>query len=162
MKNSPRGCRGERQKASKGGGLPDAGGGIEAGENTEAAHARITTILFVDDEEEIAEMEKQILENFGFRVIAKTDCLDALQIFSSKPDGFDLVITDYIMPDRTGLDFAEELLRIRSDIPVVICTGYSEHTIEESAWKLGIRSFLQKPYSTQEILAVIEKVLIGC
>jgi CheY-like chemotaxis protein len=94
-------------------------------------------------------------------VIAKTDALEALEIFRSQPDAFDLVITDQAMPHVTGRELAEELLRIRSDIPIILCTGFSEVIHEEEAKILGIREFVMKPYSVREIAERIRRSLGG-
>lgn len=163
MKGSQQGCRSECPGGADGTERPDVASTLDANQEAIVENVGLKpSILFVDDEVEIAEMEKQILENFGYRVMAITNGMEALKLFSSTPDAFDLVITDYVMPDRTGLDLARELLSIRSDIPVIICTGYSEHTIAENAGKLGIRSLLLKPYSTREILEAIGMVLKEC
>ena len=118
-------------------------------------------ILLIDDEEIQIRSIQPLLARLGYRVIAKTDALEALEIFRSQPDAFDLVITDQAMPHVTGRELAEELFRIRSDIPIILCTGFSEVIHEEEAKILGIREFVMKPYSVREIAERIRRSLGG-
>ena len=85
--------------------------------------------------------------------------MDAVKLFETNPDQFDLVITDTTMPFLTGDDLAEELIRIRPDIPIIICTGYSEKLIEERALSMGIRAYLRKPLLKSEIAETVRRVL---
>ncbi len=94
----------------------------------------------------------EILERLGYKVAIELDSLKALNIFNENPDRFDLVITDQTMPEMTGSELAQKILQIRSDIPVILCTGYSNLIDEESAKELGIKAFLQKPL-IQKVLA---------
>ena len=94
-------------------------------------------ILLVDDEPAVMEMGTRLLEHLGYKVTSQTDSVSALEVFRSSPDEFDLIITDYTMPKLTGLDFAREVLRIRPDIPILLCTGFSEKITpdqRERAW----------------------------
>ncbi|MCJ7810362.1 MAG: PAS domain S-box protein, partial [Desulfobulbaceae bacterium] len=94
-------------------------------------------ILFVDDENSIVEFNKQRLERLGYTVETRTDSVKALALFLSNPDAFDLVITDMTMPSMTGDALARELLKIRPDLPIILCTGYSARMSEEKAMELG-------------------------
>jgi signal transduction histidine kinase/ActR/RegA family two-component response regulator len=116
-------------------------------------------ILLVDDQELIADMEKQMLERMGYQVTARISSTDALEAFRAKPDNFDLVITDFTMPNMTGDKLAEALIKIRSDIPVLLCTGFSEIMSKERAAALGIKGFLMKPVVMKELSNAIRKVL---
>lgn len=118
-------------------------------------------ILFVDDERSIAEMEKLMLEGLGYRVSVKTDSVDALEAFRLHPEAYDLVITDMTMPILTGDKLARELMRIRPDIPVILCTGYNKQITEEKAKRLGIREFFRKPVPMKDIARAIRRVLEG-
>ena len=102
-------------------------------------------ILFVDDEPAVAEMMKMMLERNGFRVTALTSSLEALSIFSANQDSFDLVVTDQVMPDMTGLTLAKEVLAIKKQMPIMLCTGYSETVSPEEAKKAGILGIVTKP-----------------
>lgn len=116
-------------------------------------------ILFVDDEAQIVRMEKQMLKRFGYRVTARTSSLEALEAFRAAPDKFDLVITDMTMPNMTGVQLTQELLNIRSDIPIIICTGFSEQISEDRAKALGICGFVMKPVVKRELAKKIRAVL---
>jgi PAS domain S-box-containing protein len=116
-------------------------------------------ILFVDDEEPLATLGEWMLVQLGYRVTARTNSLEAMELFRSEPDAFDLVITDYTMPNMTGVDLAKAMLQIRPDIPIVLCTGYSEMISEDTAKEMGIRAFVMKPVLRQNIARVIRKVL---
>jgi PAS domain S-box-containing protein len=116
-------------------------------------------ILFIDDEEIQIRSVQPMLERLGYRVIAKTDALEALDTFRLKPDEFDLLITDQTMPRMTGRDLAQEILRVRPDIPIILCTGFSEVIHEEEAKAIGIREFIMKPFSMNEMAGIIRKSL---
>ncbi|WP_022664353.1 PAS domain S-box protein [Desulfospira joergensenii] len=102
-------------------------------------------ILLVDDESSIANLEKQMLEKMGYTVTTRISSLDALDAFKAKPDAYDLVLTDMNMPNMTGEQLARELKTIRHDIPVIICTGFSERIDKAKAKSIGINGFLMKP-----------------
>ena len=116
-------------------------------------------ILLIDDEEIQVRSVQPMLERLGYKVIGKTDALEALEVFKEQPDEFDLVITDQTMPHLTGRELAEELLRIRPDIPIILCTGFSEVIHEEEAKAMGIREFVMKPFSVSEMAKRIRKAL---
>ncbi len=116
-------------------------------------------ILLVDDEEPIATMEKQMLERLGYRVTACTGSSEALSTFSADPDRFDLVITDMTMPLMTGEGLARRLLDLRPELPVILCTGYSEMINEEKAMTMGIRKFILKPVVMSELSAAVRSAL---
>ena len=90
---------------------------------------------------------------------AVTDSTEALKTFSSDPSRFDLVITDQTMPGMTGVQLAKELLKIRPDIPIILCTGHSETVSPEMAKEAGIREFLMKPLAKQELAEAVRRVL---
>ncbi|TFG37821.1 MAG: transporter substrate-binding domain-containing protein, partial [Desulfobacterales bacterium] len=96
-------------------------------------------ILLVDDEEEIIRISQHILEALGYTVTALNGSIDAWKIFQSNPQDFDLVITDMTMPRMTGAELAKKILQIRPDMPIVLCTGFSEQISEEKAKSLGIK-----------------------
>ena len=116
-------------------------------------------VLYVDDEPAIADVGKQMLERLGYHVTAKTHSGDALRTFVSAPADFDLVITDITMPGLTGEKLAEEIMRVRPDIPVILCTGYSERVSEEFAERLGVRRLMMKPFTIKDLGLVIGEVL---
>jgi CheY-like chemotaxis protein len=116
-------------------------------------------ILFVDDEPAIAKVEKAMLESLGYEVTIKTDSFEALKVFQSQSDTFDLIIIDQTMPGMTGFDLAKRILQIRPDIPIILCTGYSSVVNEDVAKSLGIKEFATKPFSKNNISKLIRKVL---
>ncbi len=116
-------------------------------------------ILLVDDEDQIVIMTKEMLVRIGYKVTAFSDSHEALALFKGKPDAFDLVISDQTMPGMTGMQLAGELLSIRPDIPIILTTGYSEGMNEEKAKAAGIRSYVMKPYTFQNLSIIIRQVL---
>jgi CheY-like chemotaxis protein/anti-sigma regulatory factor (Ser/Thr protein kinase) len=116
-------------------------------------------ILLVDDEQPLAEIGKQMLERLGYTVAARTSSIEALELFKAKPNRFDLVITDIVMPNMTGEKLAEKLMEIRADIPVVLCTGYSEKFTRRQASEIGVRSFLMKPLVMQDLASTVRQAL---
>ncbi|MBN2256030.1 MAG: response regulator, partial [Deltaproteobacteria bacterium] len=116
-------------------------------------------ILFVDDEMSIVETGKHVLETLGYDVTTLTNSSEALELFRGEPDKFDLVITDMTMPNMTGDKLAKEMLHIRPDIPIIMCTGYSALINKEQAEAIGIRAYIMKPILKSEIAHAIRTVL---
>jgi len=117
------------------------------------------SILFVDDEESITNVTGKMLERLGYKVETSLNPIEALALFKSKPESFDLVITDMTMPQMTGAKLSEKLIKIRSDIPVIICTGHSSLIDEDKARQLGIAGYVMKPVSMSTIAKAIREVL---
>jgi CheY-like chemotaxis protein len=115
--------------------------------------------LFVDDELPIAKLAVQGLGLMGYRVQAETDSPHALSIFSESPGFFDLVITDMNMPSLTGKQLAVEMLKIRPDLPIILCSGFSEPISEQSAEELGIKGYLVKPIGIKELAKTVRTIL---
>jgi len=118
-------------------------------------------ILFVDDEEMLVELGRAALERLGYKVTAMTESREALKTFSIDPSLFDLVITDHAMPQMAGAQLAKELLNVRRDIPIILCTGHSDNISPESSRKIGIKEFLTKPVSKKELAEAVRRVLDG-
>lgn len=116
-------------------------------------------ILVVDDEATIAKMVGSLLESLGYSVTAKSNGIEALELFKERPDDFDLILSDITMPDITGDKLAMEVMKIRPDIPIVLCTGYSKLMSKEDALKLGIRAFIHKPFTLKDLAQTIRKAL---
>ena len=116
-------------------------------------------ILFVDDEEFQADIGKRMLERLGYRVTAKTRANEAFELFRQHPDEFDLVITDMTMPDMTGDILARKIIAIRPDIPVIVCTGYSEKINPDIMKEIGIKELAMKPVVMKDIAQMIDRVL---
>ncbi len=116
-------------------------------------------ILFVDDEELLTEMGKDMLERLGYIVTVRNNSLEALETFQHQPDQFDLIITDQTMPEMSGSDLSKKMLQIRPDIPIILCTGYSTIISKEQAKLMGIKEFALKPLSKKDIARLIREVL---
>ena len=116
-------------------------------------------ILFVDDEPAIVDIGKSMLEQMGYKVEVRTSPIEAHEAFRTQPDKFDLVITDMTMPKVTGDELAKELMAIRPDIPIILCTGFSERITEEMAKALGIKAFVMKPFVIHDLANTIRRIL---
>ena len=116
-------------------------------------------ILFVDDELQIIDVQKQILEKLGYTVTAITSGLEALEAFQSDQNSFDVLITDMTMPKMTGDKLIQQIKKIRPDIPVVLCTGFSEKIDEAKASDLDIDAFILKPVDKTKLAETLRKVL---
>ncbi len=116
-------------------------------------------ILFIDDEESIAKLGHQRLERLGYKVEAKTSPIEALELFRAKPDQFDLVITDLTMPKMTGDKLVKEILNIRSEIPIILCTGFVEKIDEKKAKAIGVADYIEKPVDKCSFSYTVRKVL---
>ena len=128
-------------------------------EKPQPIHGGGERVLFVDDEPFLTEIGKEGLSALGYEVTVRTSSIEALNAFRTQPRKFDLVITDMTMPNMTGVQLANEMLKVRPDIPIILCTGYSEMIDEKTSKKFGIRAFLMKPVLLEEIARTIRKVL---
>ncbi len=117
------------------------------------------SILFIDDEQALVDIGLQMLEYLGYQVSVRTSSTEALQLFCSQPQRFDLVITDMTMPNMTGDELARRITEIRPGMPVMLCTGFSERITPENIHHLGIRKLVMKPLSLRELACDIREVL---
>ena len=125
----------------------------------EAAAGGKERILFVDDEEPLVELGENLLASLGYDVVGKKNSLEALDLFSSCPEKFDLVVTDLTMPDMTGIDLAQKILRIKPGMPIILCTGFSETITPESIDSVGVKDLIMKPFQRRQIAESIRKTL---
>ncbi|NLI79879.1 MAG: response regulator [Candidatus Riflebacteria bacterium] len=116
-------------------------------------------VLFLDDEPELASLGQKMLESLGYRVTATTTPAAALDLLRRDPAAIDLVVTDYLMPRMTGLELAQEVRRLRADLPVLLCSGSGTTTHAQKARDLGFVHFLHKPFSRQELATLVRQVL---
>ncbi|TET24952.1 MAG: response regulator, partial [Candidatus Aminicenantes bacterium] len=130
----------------------------ETGEAVPTGHQRI---LFVDDEPALVDIGKKMLEHLGHEVIIRTSSLEALEAFRNNPERFDLVISDKTMPQMTGFDLARELKQIRPDIPIILCTGFSDTADSDRAKAMGISGLVMKPIVMREMAETIKMVSDG-
>ena len=115
-------------------------------------------IMFIDDDADLAYLGKKSLEKTGCAVTAFTSSQKALQEFQADPAQFDLVITDQTMPELTGFELSKKLLALRSDLPIILCTGHSDIVDAEKAKRIGIKDFLMKPLNLHELAEIIQKI----
>ena len=127
--------------------------------NTSAAAGGHERILLVDDDKTVAETERQMLERFGYQVTFCLSSVEALAAFRADPAAYDLVVTDMTMPGLDGLDLVEKLRATRSNLPVIVCTGFSENLDSAQTDAPGIDAFLMKPVAMSEMGRAVRKVL---
>ena len=118
-------------------------------------------ILLIDDEPAVVAAVRQLLERLGYGVEATTNPRDALEMFTSDPNRYDLVITDMSMPDMPGDLLASSVLAIRPDIPVILCTGFSEKIDGDRARNIGIRCYMEKPIDKRRLARAVRRALEG-
>ena len=116
-------------------------------------------VLLVDDEKVAVDAIQSMLTNLGYKLTARTSSIEALEAFQNSPQAFDLVITDMTMPNMTGRELAKEIMSIRKDIPIILCTGFSDQVDEHKAKAMGISAFVMKPIVMREIANTIREVL---
>ena len=118
-------------------------------------------VLFVDDDQTLAELGGKLLTTLGYRVVTKTDSREALKSFCDNPDAFDLIITDMIMPGLTGDALAREVSKHRPQIPIIVCTGFSDIVDTDQLAEAGIKGILRKPITIYHLARVIRQALEG-
>ena len=116
-------------------------------------------ILFIDDEESIVEIAKIALETLGYEVVGATNGTEALDTFQSGADEFHLVITDLIMPEMTGIQLAEQLMRAKPGVPIILSSGFGDMRARTEAKARGIREFISKPITLRSLSRIIREVL---
>ncbi|MGD8447631.1 MAG: response regulator [Desulfobacterales bacterium] len=116
-------------------------------------------ILFVDDEEAMTHVGRNRLEGLGYHVETRTNPVEALELFHRNHDQFDLVITDMTMPQMTGDRLVKEILKIRPDMPTILCTGFSENIDEEKAKEIGVCQYIEKPFNRSVLASTVRKAL---
>ena len=118
-----------------------------------------TRILLVDDDEAVLSFSELVLNKLGYNVIANSSSLEALELFKDLPSQFNLVITDYNMPEMNGADFCKEILTINPLIPIIMCSGFSSEFDRKDALALGIKWFVRKPLLKKDFVELVEKAL---
>jgi len=116
-------------------------------------------ILIVDDEDVLVELNRQRLTSLGYDVVATTSSIAALRIFREAPYNFDLVVTDQTMPHLTGTELAAELVKVKPDIPIILCTGHRGRVTPEQAQGSYFRSCIGKTVNKREMAEAIRRVL---
>ncbi len=116
-------------------------------------------ILYIEDELQVAEVGRRLLSHLGYQVTAMNSSVEARKVFHSRPQDFDLVITDLTMPQMTGVQLAADFVKIRPDLPIILCSGFNESVSPETARQLNIREFLMKPAKVSDFAKAIRRVL---
>ena len=137
----------------------ESSGGGKTQRRYGSSHRGSECILFVDDEKPIIDIAEKILEMLGYVVDVRSSSLEALALFKMMPDKFDLVITDMTMPQMTGDILIQELIKIRQDIPIIMCTGFSEKIVRKKAEVMGVKALLMKPLLIEEMARTVRIVL---
>ncbi|MBF0397464.1 MAG: response regulator [Desulfobacterales bacterium] len=132
--------------------------------NIEIKHDKISNnrgkILFIDDDPQISIVTRRLLESLGYTVFSLLNSTEALKAFKKVPNEFDFVISDIDMPNMNGKQLAVEILKIRPNIPVILCTGYGDLIDNEEINKIGVSQILSKPFTREELAASILKASI--
>ncbi len=122
----------------------------------QSGHERV---LLIDDEEDLADLYQRALEKLGYQVTCFSNSLEALKDFQQKADWYDIVVTDMTMPNLTGLDLIKEILKIKPEVPSILCSGYSKSVNKVEAKFHGVSEYLVKPFLPQVLAETIRKVL---
>ena len=138
-----------------------AGRQMQVSDFQEVSQGGRERIMVVDDEESILLSTQELLKDYGYDITAFENSADAYAEFEKDPSRFDLVITDMTMPQLSGVELSTKMLNLRRDIPIILCTGYSETYNEEKALALGVKKYVQKPIDTQILLALIRELIHG-
>ncbi|MFH2123754.1 MAG: ATP-binding protein [Pseudomonadota bacterium] len=117
------------------------------------------SILVVDDDEAVSEMFQDVLTGLGYHVVVFNNSQEALALFAKVPAAFDLLLTDMTMPHMTGLDLSEKVLALRPEMPIILCSGFSEQVNKEQTQELGIKGYLEKPLTVRDLALAVRKVL---
>lgn len=132
---------------------------IQIEKSSEPAKGGSEKILLVDDEDDVRSMEKQMLEQLGYQVTECAGSIEALEKFKADVDGFDLIFSDMTMPNMTGDQLAREVILIKPDMPIIICTGFSEKMNPDNMKDVGIKGCLMKPFRRSEMAGMVRTLL---
>ena len=116
-------------------------------------------ILYIDDEADLVRIAVERFSELGYYITGKTDSVEAMDLFQKNPDAFDLIITDQTMPGITGKELSKRVLAMRPQMPIILCSGYSETITRQEAMKIGIREFVFKPVSIFEMPKIARHIL---
>ncbi len=120
---------------------------------------RNLTILVVDDTGEVRDVTKRMLERFGHRVITASDGLEAAKVFCHYENEIDVVLLDLVMPELDGVEALKVIHGVQEDAKVILITGYPERFAADRWRELGFAAFIPKPYTSAQIISVVESVL---
>jgi CheY-like chemotaxis protein len=140
---------------------PRSGPITGAGELTELAPGQGQRVLYVDDDEVMVLMVQRLLQRAGYRVTVRTAALEAVALVRAQPERFDLVVSDFNMPEMSGLDLAAQLLALRPGLPIIISSGFIADDLRQRALALGVRGLMKKENSLEELAGMVQKLLAG-
>ena len=129
---------------------------INAGETLPTGNE---TILLVDDEKALIDLGRDLLERLGYRVETRASSIDAIEAFKVNPQKYDLIISDVTMPKMTGDEMAQQIKAVRPEIPIILCSGFSNRINELSMETLGVNAILMKPIIYSELAHTVRRVL---
>ncbi len=115
-------------------------------------------IMLIDDEKDLLDATSELLMDYGYRVTSFSNPEAAFNAFKEEPQAFDLIITDMTMPRMNGDDLAVRMLSLRKDLPIILCTGYSDKITKNDALKMGIKRYFQKPVDSRELFLSIKEI----
>lgn len=116
-------------------------------------------VLIVEDEPHICRLYQEFIKDYGYQTTVCVDGKKALDAFDDPVNHFDLVLTDQSMPNITGKELSIILLNKQPDLPIIMCTGYSEVISEEIAQEIGIKHYFLKPASLTKLMQAIDNLL---
>jgi CheY-like chemotaxis protein len=132
---------------------------MQEADNSQVLPTGTERVLLVDDEISMINSVKSMLKYLGYEVVDRTSSVEALEAFREHPDDFDIIVTDMTMPNMTGKELAREVLKIRPNTPVVLCTGFSDQINDETAKSMGIKDFVIKPLVMKDMAITIRNAL---
>ncbi len=116
-------------------------------------------LLLVDDDSELTFPGRLELQDLGYRITACASGEEALELFKRRPGRFDLVVTDLAASDMAGVQLARELLKIRPELPIIVCAGAGEYMTRARAAGMGIKAYLEKPLGVRTLAKTIRETL---
>ncbi|MBA4388000.1 MAG: hypothetical protein C0404_08465 [Verrucomicrobia bacterium] len=131
---------------------------VETVQKTELPRGK-ERVLFVDDDAEVSDTAIDMLRLLGYQPTSVRNAAEAIALVTSNPSGFDMVVTDQIMPGMRGVDLAAELLKVRSDLPILLCTGFTDSVTPEQAMKMGIKEIIMKPLTLDNLALAMRHTL---
>ncbi len=116
-------------------------------------------LLFVDDEISITHVGKRILSLLNYEVTIENSSMKAFEMFKSNPEKYKLLITDMTMPELTGQQLSQKIKKIKPDLPIILCTGFSKYITDDKLKDESIDFYCKKPLSQKDLAYVVSQAL---